>query len=1023
MITKQKLPLDRRALVVAAAVFVVIALALIGGGYMYYRVETGEITREKYQTLSAIGELKCQQIQQWRDERLDEAARAANDSLLVKMVEDYLASPGDKNLRNQLAACLKREVANQEYANSLIFDTEANLLAANDDDWGTVTDATRKAMRGALATGRPVFSSLYRAPGGVVHIDIASPVHDADGKPLAVLVLRFAARDYLYPLIQSWPVPSRSAETLLVQRDGDEVLFLNDPRYLPGAALSLRIPLEKTMSSSVQLVRGKRGIFEGRDYRGISVVSDLLHIQGSPWFIEAKMDSEEILAEARDRAMLIFLAAGLFVLMCAGMIMAFYRNRQARILAKLLGAERQRTNAEEQAIQAERIAREKTALLKSIIESPQSIVIFALDRGYRYTEFTAAHQQTIKTIWGREIELGMNMLDIIGDPSDREKAKRNFDRVLNGEWLLLLEEYGDSPNRFCYENRYSPVLDAEGKVVGLTVFVIDVSERRRAEAQLVRSEQLLRESQETANIGHYIFDLTTGLWESSPVLDRLFGIGPDFARDADGWGNLLHPDDREMATAHLRHVLTNHEPFRRDYRIIRPSGGELRWMAGFGGLEYDEAGKPVRLVGCIQDITGRKQQEQLLEQQALALRQTNEDLKRSLKTAEDLAIQAQSATRAKSDFLAVMSHELRTPLNGVLGFTEILSATSLDNEQQDFVRIVRDSGEHLLGIVNDILDFSSIEKDRMLLEAHPVFISKVVDASAAAVLKTAADKGLEFRCETAPGVPEQITGDARRIRQILINLLGNAVKFTSTGSVVLRVAPAAGGGRKSLDFSIADTGIGIPPETLARLFKPFVQADSSLHRSFDGAGLGLAISLRLAEIMGGAITVASTPEKGSTFTFRLPLESKALPPGAPAAGVLPPAVPQAGGLVLVVEDDPMNSMLAGKFLKSIGMRVDFAANGLDAIALFAPEKYAAIFMDMQMPVINGMEATARIRGIEAVTGTRVPIIALTANVMPGDRERCLAAGMDDVLTKPFKKGEMAAKVARFAGNSAAAPPA
>ena len=398
----------------------------------------------------------------------------------------------------------------------------------------------------------------------------------------------------------------------------------------------------------------------------------------------------------------------------------------------------------------------------------------------------------------------------------------------------------------------------------------------------------------------------------------------------------------------------------------------------------------------------------------LLLREKTENLEQSIKRAEELAGKAEAATRAKSEFLGMMSHELRTPLNGVLGFTELLADTPLNDEQKSFTKTISSSGEHLLAIVNDILDFSSIEKGALAIRSEPFATSGLLDSAVIAASKDAVEKRLEFRCEVAAGVPEQIVGDERRIRQILINLLNNAVKFTSAGSVVFRVSPASAGDRHLLDFSVEDTGIGISSETLGHLFQPFVQADSTYHRPFGGTGLGLVISKRLAEAMGGTLTVVSAPGKGSTFTFRLPLEVSGPASSDPATAVPIEQEPIArpGNLVLVVDDDRDSRMLAGKMLQSLGCFAEDAADGAEAVKAFVPEKYLAILMDMAMPVMDGMEAARNIRALES--GSHAPIIALTANVMRGDRERCLTAGMDDFLAKPFKRAELAAKLALIA---------
>jgi len=382
-------------------------------------------------------------------------------------------------------------------------------------------------------------------------------------------------------------------------------------------------------------------------------------------------------------------------------------------------------------------------------------------------------------------------------------------------------------------------------------------------------------------------------------------------------------------------------------------------------------------------------------------------------------LRAEAAAAAKSEFLGIMSHELRTPLNGVLGFSELLADTPLDEEQKSYAKAISNSGSHLLAIVNDILDFSSIEKGAMAIHSEPLVVAELVKSSEQAVLKFAMEKGISLQSAIEPSAPEQILGDDQRIRQILINLLGNAVKFTSSGSVTLRIATATEGGGQFLDFTVEDTGTGISPETIKILFKPFTQADMKMNRTFGGTGLGLAISQRLAEAMGGKITVVSTVGKGSTFTFRLPIKKSASPrslrtrgtQSIAQEGVLPDTGEKRSNTpVLVVEDDKTNSMLTGKMLQSLGYQVEFATDGVEALDAFAPEKYSAILMDIHMPVMNGIEATAKIR--ERESGTRVPIIALTAKVMPGDRELCLAAGMDDYLSKPFKMPELAAILAR-----------
>jgi len=321
--TDQHFPSARTVRRIATAVFWVTTLMVIVIGYWYYRAEMAQITHEEHQTLSAIGELKAKQIQQWRKERLVEAGRMAKDHDLVKAIEGFWGAPGDQGVQETLRECLKSGVT--EYANLLLFDPNANLLFATGDSDGVVSDATQQAIRSALDRKEAAFSDFFRAADGEIRIDVAVPVPDARGQLLAVLVLRNDASSYLYPLIQSWPTPSRSAETLLVQRDGEDVVFLNELRHQTNAALSLRSPLTRTNLPAMQAVLGRQGIFEGKDYRNVEVLSELLPIPGSPWFMVAKVDKDEIFSEARYRTGVISLIIGLFILLSAVAAAYLYR--------------------------------------------------------------------------------------------------------------------------------------------------------------------------------------------------------------------------------------------------------------------------------------------------------------------------------------------------------------------------------------------------------------------------------------------------------------------------------------------------------------------------------------------------------------------------------------------------------------------------------------------------------------------------------------------------------------------------
>lgn len=400
----------------------------------------------------------------------------------------------------------------------------------------------------------------------------------------------------------------------------------------------------------------------------------------------------------------------------------------------------------------------------------------------------------------------------------------------------------------------------------------------------------------------------------------------------------------------------------------------------------------IELAQHINNLASGLQQAQIEQQQAI---------NQLIKTREE----AEQASKAKSDFLAMMSHELRTPMNGVLGMLQLLETTEMSQEQAEYTALATESTEHLLKVINDILDFSRIERDALELECIAFNLLELLQSSVQVFLHSAQQRGLQLHLETPPGLEQiEVRGDPTRIRQILVNLLGNALKFTEEGSIHVQVR------WQPLDeqvlwltCSVQDSGIGISPERLEHMFDAFQQADTSISRRYGGTGLGLPIARTLAERMGGTLTARSEAGQGSTFTLEIPLPFSQQNP-RPVLLERETSGDDNGHLVLLVEDNPVNQTVIEAMLRSLGYQVCLVADGAQALHHAEHFAYSAILMDCRLPIMDGYEATRQIRMLEGKQ--QLPIIALTANALQGDREACLAAGMNDYLAKPFKRADL-----------------
>jgi PAS domain S-box-containing protein len=586
---------------------------------------------------------------------------------------------------------------------------------------------------------------------------------------------------------------------------------------------------------------------------------------------------------------------------------------------------------------------------------------------------------------------------------------------------------------------------------------------RRAEAARAADDALLRTAQaeiaamhEASPLGMFLAGRTGQMLRVNAKAERTTGLTAGDGFDA--FVQRVHPADATMLQASWQASLALRDDVATEVRIVERDGRAVWVSVKTAPMVLD--GQLIGFVGTVEDVTVRREaqlareaynatlesaQQQLeaqaeeLQAQQESLEHQNDRLAAQAQALAETQLKADAANQAKSEFLANMSHEIRTPLTAILGYAEILASTCHDPQNLEAVRTVERNAQHLLEIINDILDLSKIEAGKLEIEQIKCSPFQIITDVVALMQVRADAKGLSLGVEYDGPMPEYVVTDPLRIRQCLANLLSNAIKFTETGTVrVVARLNQATSTRPLLCWDVIDSGIGMSADQMVRLFKPFTQADASTSRRFGGTGLGLTISRRLAEMLGGSITVASTPGQGSTFSLTFapgPLEGVELVAGPSDAGASIPkhstevfSAVKLDCRILLAEDGPDNQRLIGHVLRKAGATVDIVENGqlaieraMQAEVELLPFTYDLVLLDMQMPVLDGYSAARKLRELNF----RRPIVALTAHAMTGDREKCLAAGCDDFATKPINRRALLELIAQLTGKpqSAAESPA
>ncbi|MDF1611383.1 ATP-binding protein [Stygiobacter electus] len=1119
----------------------ILSVLILISGYLIYKKQEDTFRSQKYDELHAIADLKQSQIESWLKERIGDAKIISQSTFLISGINNLMQDSINMNIKQGIIDRFQLVQKEMGYKNIFLTHTNGVFLLSVFNNTVEINDFLKRKIVEATTKNEIVLTDFYFDQNkNKINFDIISPIIK-NNKAIAILVLRIDPNNFLYPLIQTWPTPSRTAETAILRVENESVVFLNELRHRKNTALKLKISLNRTNVPAVQAALGRRGLFEGIDYRGVKVLSDIRIIPTTNWIMLSKVDESEIYADLNLTALIITGFTFLLIIICGIGLAFIYNSRQKTIYRELYSKEKLLEESKER---FNRLVSEMNDIVwTAILEGSKNIDVndsieFVL--GISKEKFKANPKLWIEMVHPED--------RAIAEASNKElfekgKAQAEY-RIVRPDgkvvWLL---------------DHKSLIYDENGKAIQMGGIAKDITQRKLDEEELKESRELLSLAGEIAKVGGWELDLKTNLVRWTLETYRIHELDPTIQPSLEMAINFYTFEARPIIKSVVQKAISKGIPWDLELPLITAKGRNI-WVRAMGVPIFQD-GKCVRLSGAFQDITERKLSEKIiLAQRDLGILLntiTNplECYRTSFKTLSELSgmdcgmiylfdkndnsldsvyseglsdkfvaaashfeadspnarlvkigepiylthneipidlsenekeeklktiaiipmyyednvfgsiylaskkeieisnylrngiestvslianaivriqfeeeihmhrdnleklveertaqlaaakAEAEQANRAKSIFLANMSHEIRTPMNAIIGFSDMLYSSLTDEKNKKRVEAIRSSGKTMLSLINDILDLSKVEAGKLTLAPEPVNVVKLAEEIEVVFLQKISQKHLDFMIETESDIPSLLLLDGLRLRQVLFNLIGNAVKFTEKGHIILILDKKVRGENLiDLIISVEDTGIGIPEDEQKIIFEPFTQQKEQSAKKYGGTGLGLAISKRLIEMMGGEIKLKSEKGKGSTFTIFIP--SVQIVEGEPAVTKEKMFDPSQTifekGKVLIVDDNKTNRDLLLDLLENSDLQIFQARNGKEGIEIANKELPDVILMDLRMPVMDGIEATRILKSQESTKHIPITCISASSKLMIKDDNGLNL--FDDYLLKP-----------------------